>query len=142
MKRFFLVIITALLLLSCGESDTTKTPAAAPTMDDIVGLWDASTLYTDGIIDIVYLEIMADGKQIEFDYVGDNYEDGPPCYWKDEYTITNEGDGNFVITGEDSVQHVNVTLSGDNLLIKVDNFSKTLTPVVDPIKDLAKLCYN
>ncbi len=87
----------------CNETeipDAPETPDNNTTLQDIVGVWDGSGAFDEGI-DIWYSVIKANGDIIEYDYEGDSFGSGEKCYWRyDDTHIEDLGNGQFLISSD------------------------------------------
>jgi hypothetical protein len=93
--RLFILLTVSLLTLSCSPTDDD----GAVHFDDLVGLWNSSE-NVDGKIDTIYTRVTSDGAIIEYDFDGDDVDQGLNCYQ--------------VVTG--SVK----ALSGNRFMVDVD----------------------
>lgn len=95
MKSNWIVVVIGLLLAGCGGSSSSDEK-------DSVGLTEISgpsnrvydgSYRVGGFIDEIYFVYFANGLVREYDYLGDNFDDGPDCFVVDEYLIEDRGNG-------------------------------------------------
>jgi len=136
------IALNALLLTGCGGGSE---PTAVTSISQIEGLWDFSD--TDGgVKDISYLNIASSGSLILYDYLADDYDNGPDCYDNYDFgTLTKTGDKTFQI--QKGTTHINVNATLDNNILNIKN---TTTGEVDSLPKASislseitsKLCSN
>jgi len=73
--RLFTLLTVSLLTLSCSPTNDGVTVS----LDDLVGLWNSSE-NVDGKIDTIYTRVTSDGAIIEYDFDGDDVDQGLSCY--------------------------------------------------------------
>jgi hypothetical protein len=93
---FTFVCLTA----SCSPSGSDPTRVA---MSDLVGLWDSSVTH-DSQRDVMYTRISSNGGIIEYDFDGDEADQGLNCYLIDSGSIKLIDKNRFLVTAE---MHVN-----------------------------------
>lgn len=74
------VAALSILLAGCNEENGVNSANSVNSIDDIVGLYDFSSTYANGIIDEYYIQISENGFVTDFDYQGDTYDVGENCY--------------------------------------------------------------
>lgn len=84
--------IKGFLLLSVLASFIACSPAgydpADVEMSDLIGLWDSSE-NSGRKTDLIYTRVTSEGSIIEYDFDGDEVDDGLPCYQVDTGTLRN-----------------------------------------------------
>ncbi len=122
MKKLVVLVVSCLVLVSCGGSGSGGNNHV--TLADISGVWDDSYYDPDEVEDEdeAYFVIKSDGTYIDYDYDGDEEGDGRDCYFINESTITDLGNGKFRFSYWGDVEKtVSVSKSGDNLVFSFDD---------------------
>lgn len=137
MKKSLFVAFLLFTLCACGDDGD-----SALTLADIAGVWDDSTVYSSTIEDEWYIVIKPDGTITDYDYYGDTFDQGDDCYYKSESIITDLGGGNFEIIDEDGLEViVHASISGNQLVFKVDNDTYAFPQSPLQESDFTPLCY-
>jgi len=84
------------LAASCSSTDSDPTRVA---MSDLVGLWDSSVT-NNSQKDVIYTRISSDGGIIEYDFDGDEADQGLNCYLIDTGSIRPIDKHRFLVTAE------------------------------------------
>jgi len=84
------------LMASCSPTDSNPTRVA---MSDLVGLWDSSVT-NNSQKDVMYTRISSDGGIIEYDFDGDEADQGLNCYLIDTGSIRPIDKNRFLVTAE------------------------------------------
>lgn len=111
---------------------TVDTGTSDVTLDDIVGVWDSGFGN-----DELYTVIKSNGTYIDYDYLGDSVDMGENCYEKDEGTIQDYGNGQFLL---DNVRLGTFTVSGDDLVFQAPEGPYTLESTTLLESDFVPLC--
>lgn len=95
MLRLISIFTLSVLLLSCSSGhDTTSV-----TIDDLAGLWNSSESH-GAKKDIIYTRVSKDGGIVEYDFDGDEFDQGIPCYQVNTGTVTHIADNRFMVTAD------------------------------------------
>jgi len=74
--RYYLVLFVMLLINACSPTGSNSTQVE---MSDLVGLWNSSE--NKGTkTDVIYTRVTSDGSIIEYDFDGDDVDQGLNCY--------------------------------------------------------------
>ena len=125
------LVLVAALLTACGGGDsagTSNEETGQGALQAIAGVWDSST-DEEGLTDVLYTVIRADGSHTEYDYFGDSFDNVADCYVRFDSTLTHEGDSRFTLSG-DGIGDFNfefVVQSG-NLQVTFDGGESVLWP--------------
>jgi len=84
------------LIASCSPTGSDPTQVA---MSDLIGLWDSSVTH-DSQKDIMYTRITSNGGIIEYDFDGDDADQGLNCYLIDSGSIKPIEKNRFLVTAE------------------------------------------
>lgn len=93
-KHFFILLIFLAAGCSPSGSDPTKVE-----LSDLVGLWDSSVNHGP-LVDVMYTRISANGDIIEYDFDGDEADQGLDCYLIDSGSIKLIEKNRFLVTAE------------------------------------------
>jgi hypothetical protein len=93
-KHFFLLLILFAAACSPGGSDP-----AQVALSDLVGLWDSSVSHGP-LKDVIYTRISSNGDIIEYDFDGDEADQGLDCYLIDSGSIKQIEKNRFLVTAE------------------------------------------
>ncbi len=85
--------------------DTTGGTDGNTDLSAIAGLWDV-TEDVDGLEDVAYTEIFADGTLVVWDYDGDEYDAGENCYFRFSITGENLGNNRYNLGGDEVTMRV------------------------------------
>lgn len=118
MKKVILSV-AILSLIGCGsDDDSPSTPSGGVSGSvNAEGVWDGTE---DG--DEIYL-VVKSGVWIEYDYLGDSYDNGPNCYTSYILDIENRGDNTYRVfypnLTDSEYSDVKITQSNNNLNFEV-----------------------
>ena len=104
----------------CGGGDSN------PSNGPIVGVWDFSDT-EDGLLDESYI-VITGSEFIEYDYAGDDIEQGEDCYWEERYSLSALGNDLYRKTNEFGYADVSLSASGSNLVYGIEEINVTLLP--------------
>ena len=68
-------------------------------MSDLIGLWNSSE-NAGAKIDVMYTRVTSDGSIIEYDFDGDEADNGLKCFQVDSGSVKNIGANRFLITAD------------------------------------------
>lgn len=88
-----------------GTGTTTGGTEGSSDLSAIAGLWDV-TEDIDGLEDVFYTEIFADGNIILWDYDGDEFDAGENCYFTFQITGVNLGNNRYNLGGDEVTMRV------------------------------------
>ena len=92
-KKLLLLPVVA-FIIACSP------PGSDPThveMADLVGLWNSSE-NKGGKMDVIYTRVTSEGAVIEYDFDGDEVDDGLMCYQVVTGTVSNITANRFLVT--------------------------------------------
>ena len=92
--RSYLVFLIMILIAACSPTGSDPTQVV---MSDLVGLWNSSEK-KGAKTDVIYTRISSDGTIIEYDYDGDEVDNGLNCYQIDTGSIQNIADNHFLVS--------------------------------------------
>ncbi|NOQ88783.1 MAG: hypothetical protein GQ550_07650 [Gammaproteobacteria bacterium] len=94
--RSYLVFLIMLSVSACSPmgSDVTQVE-----MSDLIGLWNSSEK-KGAKTDVIYTRITSDGSIIEYDFDGDEVDDGLQCYHIDSGSVKNINANRFLVTAD------------------------------------------
>jgi hypothetical protein len=75
-KTHFFILLTATLLIASCSSNNNDADIG---LSDLIGLWNSSE-NVDGKTDVIYTRVTSDGAIIEYDFDGDEVDQGLSCY--------------------------------------------------------------
>jgi len=116
MKKI-LSLSACLLLAACGGSGSDGDSSDSPSLSDISGIYDSGST-EDGITDEMYLVIRSNGTWTEYDYAGDEFDQGANCYVVADFgEIEGFENGEFELysDGLDAFTDVEIALVDDSL---------------------------
>lgn len=95
-NKKILSLLLVLLAVACSPtgSDPTKVE-----MSDLVGLWDSSE-NNNTQKDVIYTRITSNGGIIEYDYDGDDVDQGLSCYQIDSGSIRQIADNLYLVKAD------------------------------------------
>lgn len=73
--RYFILLVLLSLTISCTSNDND----ANVSLEDLVGLWNSSE-NVNGKSDVIYTRVSSDATIIEYDFDGDDVDQGLDCY--------------------------------------------------------------
>ena len=88
-----------LLLISISACSPTGSDSTHVEMSDLTGLWNSSE-NKGGKTDVIYTRVTSDGSIIEYDFDGDEVDDGLKCYHIDSGSIKDIGANRFLVTAD------------------------------------------
>ena len=88
-----------LLLISISACSPTGSDPTHVEMSDLTGLWNSSE-NKGGKTDVIYTRVTSDGSIIEYDFDGDEVDDGLKCYHIDSGSIKDIGANRFLVTAD------------------------------------------
>jgi hypothetical protein len=94
--RCYLVFLIMLSISACSPMGSNSRLVE---MSDLIGLWNSSE-NTGAKIDVIYTRISSDGSIIEYDFDGDEADDGLKCYQVDSGSVKNIGANRFLVTAD------------------------------------------
>lgn len=119
-----------------GSSGSPGGDGSDLTLADLVGIWDA-TREEDGLEDESYSVFRANGEFFDYDYDGDSFDMGENCYYAEEGTIEDLGNGRFLVDG---VNTVTFRASGDELIATSYGVDFFFRPTAMTEGDFTPLC--
>lgn len=103
----------------------------SPELQAIAGLWNNSVAQSDGgAIDVFYLEITAAGAWNNFDYRGDNVDQGANCYVLNTGQISSRSGSAYRVTFADGVLDFNAQVTNGRLVLTGNLGTVTLPAVI------------
>lgn len=94
--KISVIFILMILISACSPPGGNTTQV---TMDDLIGLWNSSE--KQGVLnDVIYTRITSDGSIIEYDFDGDEVDNGLPCYQIDSGSVKNISANRFLVTAD------------------------------------------
>lgn len=112
MKKIIIYSCLSILISACGGGSGGG-DSSSSALTAIAGVWDSSS-QEGSVIDVSYTVFNTNGTFVDYDYLGDAFDGGADCY--DDYngTITDQGNGNFLLDNNNTIQ---MSVSGDTLEI-------------------------
>jgi hypothetical protein len=92
------IVFSIIVGLSASCSPTGSDPTRL-VMSDLVGLWDSSVTH-DSQKDVMYTRISSDGGILEYDFDGDEADQGLNCYLIDSGSVKLIDKNRFLVTAE------------------------------------------
>jgi len=89
-------------------------------MSDLIGLWNSSE-NVGAKTDVIYTRITSDGSIIEYDFDGDEVDNGLQCYQIDSGLVEKIGANRFLVTAD---MHVNKQFEVELELLDAGNALK------------------
>ena len=89
-------------------------------MSDLIGLWNSSE-NAGAKTDVMYTRVTSDGSIIEYDFDGDEADDGLKCYQVDSGSVKNIGVNHFLVTAD---MHANKQFEVEMELLDAGNALK------------------
>lgn len=93
--KFYFLVLVAVLAMSCSPGDD----AGHVELSDLVGLWNSSE-NNAGISDLMYTRITDNGAIIEYDFDGDDFDQGLACYQIESGTLKPLTANRFLVTAD------------------------------------------
>ena len=88
--------LSILILISISACSQTGDPTQVE-MSDLIGLWDSSEI-KGSKTDVIYTRITSDGSIIEYDFDGDEVDNGLSCYQIDSGSVKHVSANRFLVT--------------------------------------------
>ena len=95
-SKFYTTILILLSISACSQTGSNSTQVE---MTDLVGLWNSSE-NKGAKIDLIYTRVTSDGSIIEYDFDGDEVDNGLKCYQIESGFVKNIGANRFLITAD------------------------------------------
>ena len=92
--RNYLVFLIMILITACSPTGSDPTHVE---VSDLIGLWDSSENKA-GKSDVIYTRITSDGAIVEYDFDGDEVDEGLPCYQIVTGSLTNIEANRFMVS--------------------------------------------
>ena len=89
-------LIFSILIFNTACSPPSSDPTQVE-MSDLIGLWDSSENKL-GKTDVIYTRITSDGAIMEYDFDGDEVDNGLPCYQIDTGSLKNIEANRFMVS--------------------------------------------
>jgi len=121
LKKIIIFLFLSTLISACGGSSSGDDGSSSG-LTAIAGVWDSSS-QEDSLIDVSYTVFNTDGTFVDYDYMGDAFDAGADCYIEYAGTISDQGNGNFLVDNNNTIQ---MTISGDTLEIISDGVTYTM----------------
>jgi hypothetical protein len=122
--RYYLVILIMISISACSPTGSNSTQVE---MSDLVGLWNSSE-NKGAKTDIIYTRVSSDGSIIEYDFDGDEVDNGLNCYQIVSGSMKNIGANYFVVSVD---MHVNKQFEVEMELLDAGNALKVYFPDPD-----------
>ncbi|MEE9319181.1 MAG: hypothetical protein V3U76_01930 [Granulosicoccus sp.] len=100
---------------------------------EIHGLWDFSQDYSDGLLNVRYIEVTEAGTWRVWDYQGDTYDQGDNCFFSNDSTFKRTGGSEYRLTDGEAVLDISATVAPGGLILKFDNGRSLRLPKVDTL---------
>ncbi len=95
MKRY-LIIFALMLMTACAPGGGSSTQVE---VSDLVGLWNSSEKQ-GAKTDVIYTRITSDGSIIEYDFDGDEVDNGLACYQIYSGSVKSLGKNRFLVSAD------------------------------------------
>ena len=118
--RGYLVFLMMISISACSPTGSNSTQVE---MSDLIGLWNSSE-NKGAKTDVIYTRVTSDGAIVEYDFDGDEVDNGLPCYQIDSGSVKKIGANRFLVTAD---MHVKVELE----LLDAGNALKVYFPDPD-----------
>lgn len=92
--KFYTIILMLTFIVACSP---TGSDSVHVELSDLIGLWDSSE-NKSGKIDVIYTRITSDGAIIEYDFDGDEFDNGLKCYQIDTGSLKNIVANRFLVS--------------------------------------------
>ena len=99
-SRGYLVFLMMISICACSPTGSNSTQVE---MSDLIGLWNSSE-NKGAKTDVIYTRVTSGGAIIEYDFDGDEVDDGLKCYQIDSGSVKKIGANRFLVTAD---MHVN-----------------------------------
>ncbi|MBE9564255.1 MAG: hypothetical protein IMF17_03340 [Proteobacteria bacterium] len=94
--KFYVMVLILVSISACSQTDTDPTQVE---ISDLIGLWNSSE--KDGTkTDVIYTRVTSDGSIIEYDFDGDDVDNGLQCYQIDSGSVKNIAKNRFLVTAD------------------------------------------
>ena len=94
--RCYLVFLIMISISACSPTGSNSKQVE---ISDLIGLWNSSE-NAGAKIDVIYTRVTSDGSIIEYDFDGDEADDGLKCYQVDSGSVKNIGANRFLVTAD------------------------------------------
>ncbi len=92
--KFYAIVLILIPIYACTPAGNNS---SAVEIVDLVGLWNSSE--KDGAkTDVIYTRVTSDGSIIEYDFDGDEVDNGLECYQIDSGTVKSIANNHFMVT--------------------------------------------
>jgi hypothetical protein len=92
--RYYLVFLTMISISACSPTGSNSTQVE---MSDLIGLWNSSE-NKGAKTDVIYTRVSSDGSIIEYDFDGDEVDNGLNCYQIVTGSVKNIGANHFMVS--------------------------------------------
>ncbi|MDM8543720.1 hypothetical protein QUF90_21815 [Desulfococcaceae bacterium HSG9] len=141
MKKIIVLLFLSSFLVACGGGSDSGDGGGSgeintdtPSLAEISGVWDFTRPTSVGDDDVFYMVFRTNGSYIEYDYLGDAFNNGTPCYRRELGSITDLGNGDFeVIDGQGNRLVLHFTRSGS--LLTYSDGTTTQTASATPLQE-------
>jgi len=113
----YLIFLVMMSISACSPTGSNSTQVE---MSDLIGLWNSSE-NTGAKTDVIYTRITSDGSIIEYDFDGDEVDNGLQCYQIDSGLVEKIGANRFLVTAD---MHVNKQFEVELELLDAGNALK------------------
>ncbi len=94
--RGYLVFLMMISISACSPTGSNSTQVE---MSDLIGLWNSSE-NKGAKTDVIYTRITSDGAIVEYDFDGDEVDNGLPCYQIDSGSVKKIAANRFLVTAD------------------------------------------
>ena len=122
--RGYLVFLMMISISACSPTGSNSTQVE---MSDLIGLWNSSE-NKGAKTDVIYTRITSDGAIVEYDFDGDEVDNGLPCYQIDSGSVKKIGANRFLVTAD---MHVKEQFEVELELLDAGNALKVYFPDPD-----------
>ncbi len=122
--RYYLVFLTMISISACSPTGSNSTQVE---MSDLIGLWNSSE-NKGAKIDVIYTRVSSDGSIIEYDFDGDEVDNGLNCYQIVSGSVKNIGANHFMVSVD---MHANKQFEVELELLDAGNALKVYFPDPD-----------
>ncbi len=122
--RGYLVFLMMISISACSPTGSNSTQVE---MSDLIGLWNSSE-NKGAKTDVIYTRVTSDGAIVEYDFDGDEVDNGLPCYQIDSGSVKKIGANRFLVTAD---MHVKEQFEVELELLDAGNALKVYFPDPD-----------
>ncbi len=122
--RCYLVLLIMIPISACSPTGSNSTQVE---MSDLIGLWNSSE-NNGAKTDVIYTRVTSGGSIIEYDFDGDEVDNGLQCYQIDSGSVKKIGANRFLVTAE---LHANKQFEVELELLDAGNALKVYFPDPD-----------